>query len=82
MIVSVDFACVMGTSSPQQSLSYLNPSGGPHVAEPAHVRVDLIARSEYFRCAPRVPARSGSQTAMAAGDNQMVMSPRRTRARS
>ena len=40
------------------------------------------ARSEYFRGAPRVPAPSGSQAAMAAGDNPMVMSPRQTSARS
>ena len=39
-----------------------------------------MATSENFRWAPRVPAPSGSQAAMAAGDNQMVMSPRRTRA--
>ena len=45
-------------------------------------RAVSIATSEYFRWAPRVPATSGSQAAMAAGDNQMVMSPRRTRARS
>ena len=42
----------------------------------------LDREAEYFRCAPRVPAPSGSQAAMAAGDNQMVMSPRQTRARS
>ena len=41
-----------------------------------------LKEQAYFRCAPRVPARSGSQAAMAAGDNPMVMSPRRTRTRS
>ena len=43
--------------------------------------VGIIA-DEYVRCAPRVPAPSGSQAAMPAGDNQMVMSPRQISARS
>ena len=38
-----------------------------------------IATSEYFRCPPRVPPPSGSQAAIASGDNHTVTSPRSTR---
>ena len=58
-----------------------NPVSAPVNQEGVSVR-GTMAKSEYFRCPPRLPSRAGFHDPMASGDSQRVASPRRTRLRS
>ena len=62
---------------PDESLHLIVDSTGLSIVDEGE-----WARSEYFSCPPRLPTPAGSQVATAAGENQIVTSPRRTRARS